>query len=140
LGLREALEFMLEKVASSSAIRFSAEIDQMDGVFSKEAEMNLYRIVQESINNIVKHSGASAAKVALKRDGRQIRLVIEDNGKGFVSDRRAGPGLRVGGFGLTGISERARMLEGKVAIHSVPGQGSTISVTVLLPDGRPEDA
>jgi signal transduction histidine kinase/ligand-binding sensor domain-containing protein len=140
IGLKEALEFMLEKIAGSSPIRFSAEIDQMAGIFSKEAEINLYRIVQESINNIVKHSGATAAKVVLNRDGRQVRLVIEDNGKGFVSDPGAGPGLRVSGFGLTGISERARMLGGKEAIHSVPGQGTTIYVTVMLPDERPEDA
>jgi signal transduction histidine kinase len=137
LGLREALEFMLEKIAGSSPIRFSAEVDPIDGILSKEAEMNLYRIVQESISNIVKHSGATEAKVMVKQDGRQVRLVIEDNGRGFVSDPGAGPGLRSRGFGLTSIAERARMLGGKEVIHSVPGEGTTISVTVLLGDGRP---
>jgi ligand-binding sensor domain-containing protein/signal transduction histidine kinase len=137
LGLREALDFMIEKVASSSEIRFSAEIDEIDGTFSKEAEMNLYRIVQESINNIVKHSCATKAKVVLKRDGRQVRLVIGDNGKGFVSDPGARPGPRVSGFGLTGISERVRMLGGKEVIHSIRGQGTTI--TVMLPAGGLED-
>ena len=139
LGLREALEFMLEKIGGSSPIRLSAEIDQMDGVFTKEAEMNLYRIVQESVNNVVKHSGATEAKVVLKCDGRQLRLVIEDNGKGFIADLGKGTGLQGRGFGLTGISERARMLGGKEVIHSVPGQGTRISVSVMLPHERHED-
>jgi signal transduction histidine kinase len=139
LGLREALQFMLEKVTSSSEIRFSAEIDSIDGIFSKEAEMNIYRIAQEGINNIVKHSGATAAKVALKRDGRLVQLMIEDNGKGFISKPSTSTELRHSGFGLTGMSERARMLGGKEAIHSVPGQGTTITVTVILQDGRHEE-
>ncbi|MGH9838428.1 MAG: ligand-binding sensor domain-containing protein [Blastocatellia bacterium] len=134
LGLRDALEFMLEKVGGSSEIRFSAEIDAIDGIFSKEAEMNLYRIAEEGINNIIKHSGASEAKVALKRDGRRVQLMIADNGKGFISNPSASSGSPVRGFGLTGTSERARMLGSEVVIHSVPGQGATITITVVLED------
>jgi signal transduction histidine kinase/streptogramin lyase len=134
LGLREALEFMLEKVTSSSEIRFSFEIDQIDGIFSKEAEMNMYRVVQEGINNIVKHSGATEAKVALKRDGRLVQLLIEDNGKGFTSKANTSNERRRRGFGLTGISERARMLGGKEVIDSVPGQGTRITVSLMLPE------
>ncbi len=134
LGLREALEFMIEKVTSSSEIRFTCEIDQIDGIFSKEAEMNMYRIVQEGINNIVKHSGATEAKVAVKRDGRCAQLMIEDNGCGFISELGSSTELRHRGFGLTGISERARMLGGKEVIHSVPGQGTRITISVMLPD------
>jgi signal transduction histidine kinase len=138
LGLKDALEFMLEKIADSSAIRFSAEIDQLDGIFSKAAEMNLYRIVQESINNIVKHSGATEAKVVLNHDDYQVRLVIEDNGRGFIADLIGRTQRR--GFGLSGIAERARMLGGEETIHSVPGRGTRITVRVILPDGLPEDA
>jgi len=130
LGLKEALEFMLEKVASASEIRFSAEIDSMDGVFSKEAEMNMYRIVQEGINNIIKHSKATEATVRLKCDGRCIQLIIVDNGKGFISTPNSSNTLRSGCFGLTGISERARMIGGREVIHSVPGEGTTITITV----------
>jgi signal transduction histidine kinase/ligand-binding sensor domain-containing protein len=140
LGLKDALEFMIEKIAASSEIRFSAAIDEMDGIFSKEAEISLYRIVQEGINNIVKHSGAAEAKVTLKRDDRQVRLMIEDNGKGFIADLGTETGPRSRGFGLTGISERARMLGGKETIHSVLGQGTAIFITLMLPDERGEDA
>ena len=135
LGLRDALEFMLERVGVSSAIRFVADIDALDGLFSKEAEMNLYRIAEEAINNIIKHSGASEAKLSLKRAGRRIQLTIVDNGQGFISDPSASSGAPVRGFGLTGIAERARMLGGEEVIHFVPGQGATITITVMLREG-----
>jgi signal transduction histidine kinase/ligand-binding sensor domain-containing protein len=139
LGLKDALEAMVDSVASSSKIRFSAEIDSIVGILSKEAEMNLYRIAQECISNILKHSGATEAKVAFKRDGRRARLVIRDNGKGFNADPSVPVRSTPQNFGLTGISERARMLGGKEVIHSVPGQGTTITVTLTLQDERHEE-
>lgn len=139
LGLKDSLESMLETVAGSSEIRFSAEIDPIAGVFSKEAEMNLYRIVQEGVNNIVKHSGATEASVTLKCNGRLVYLTIQDNGAGFDSTPKTTTELRHRGFGLTGISERARMLGGVESIHSVPGQGTTIIITLTREDGRHAD-
>ncbi len=132
LGLREAIEFMLEKAAHASEIQFFAEIDDVEGLFSKEAEMNLYRIVQESVNNIVKHSEASEAKVRLKREGRQVQLTVEDNGRGFQANAASASELRRRGFGLIGIAERARMLGGKEFIQSAPGQGTIVIVTLTL--------
>jgi signal transduction histidine kinase/ligand-binding sensor domain-containing protein len=131
LGLKDTLEFLIETVAGSSQIRFSAEIDPVDGVFSKEAEMSLYRIAQEGVSNILKHSGATEATLALKLDGRQARLMIKDNGKGFISDPSEPASSRRHSFGLAGISERARMLGGKDVIQSAPGQGTTITVTLI---------
>lgn len=139
LGLREALEFMIEKVMYSSPIRFSTEIEQIDGVFPKEAEMSMYRIVQESVNNIIKHSSATEAKVTLKRNGRTVQLMVEDNGVGFDSNPRASSESHHFGLGLTGISERAHMLGGREVIHSVPGQGTIITVTVMLKNGYHEN-
>lgn len=137
LGLREAIEFMLEKAAQASAIQFSAEIDEVEGLFSKDAEMNLYRIVQESVNNIVKHSQASRVNVRLKRDGRQVQLTVEDNGRGFQTNPASTSELRRRGFGLIGIAERARILGGKELIQSTPGQGTTVTVNLILQDGSP---
>jgi signal transduction histidine kinase len=139
LGLKDTLEFLIETVASSSGIRFSAEIDPVDGVFSKEAEMSLYRIAQEGVSNILKHSGATEATLALKLDGRKARLVMKDNGKGFISDPREPAALRRRSFGLAGISERARMLGGKEVIQSTPGQGTIITVTLITQEGSHEE-
>ena len=139
LGLKDALEAMIESVANSSEIVFSAEIDPIDdGALSKEAEMNLYRIAQECISNILKHSDATEAEVKLRRDGRKVRLVIKDNGKGFISDSTKPAEVHRRGFGLTGISERARMMGGKETVYSVPGKGTTITVTITLQDERHE--
>jgi ligand-binding sensor domain-containing protein/signal transduction histidine kinase len=132
LGLKDALEFLIETVAASSAIRFSAEIDAVGGVFSKEAEMNLYRIAQEGVSNILKHSGATEAMLALKLDGGKAWLVIKDNGKGFISEPGESAASRRRSFGLAGISERARMLGGRVVIQSLPGQGTVITVTLTV--------
>jgi len=139
LGLKAALEFMIEKISSSSEIRFSSEIDTVDGLMPIEAEMHLYRIVQEGVNNIVKHSGAIEAKVKLKRDGCSLQLSIEDNGKGFNSSLNGATGPLTRGFGLNSISERVRILGGQELIHSTRGRGTMITVTIMLPDQEPQD-
>jgi signal transduction histidine kinase len=132
LGLTKAIEAMIRKVAAAAGIKFSTEVDNIDGLFDPQAEINLYRIVQESLNNIVKHSGATEATVAIKRADERVAITIRDNGKGFVTEpaRNAGPLKR--GFGLAGMSERARMLGGDYAIHSIPGEGATITLTIDL--------
>jgi signal transduction histidine kinase/ligand-binding sensor domain-containing protein len=124
LGLTKAIEAMTRKVAAASALDIATEIDNIDGLFDATAEINLYRIVQESLNNIVKHSAATAASVVIKRAARSVTLAIHDNGKGFAT------GEMKPGFGLTGIAERARMLGGALAIDSIPGKGVTVRLTI----------
>ena len=134
LGLTQAIKSIVNNVANSSAISFHSEIDPIDGLFSPEAEINLYRIVQEGVNNIVKHSGATEALVAIRRDEQALQLIIQDNGSGFNSE--SAPDANGGGFGLTGISERARMFGGRASFHSAAGKGTTISIRIDLPDER----
>ncbi len=130
LGLTQAIKSIVNNVATSSAVSFVSEIDPIDGLFTPEAEINLYRIVQEGVNNIVKHSRATEALVAVRREEEAIQLVVQDNGRGFNSETADANG---GGFGLTGIVERARMLGGRAAFHSAPGKGTTLSVRLDLP-------
>jgi signal transduction histidine kinase len=120
---------MIESVAASSSIRFSSEIDSIDGVFSKEAEINIYRIIQESLNNIVKHSSATSAEIAVRRMGENVHIVVRDDGKGFAAETLPQAGRRMG---LWGMSERARMLGGAYRIQSAPGQGATVVVKIDL--------
>ncbi len=131
-GLTRALHSMLKRVAESSEIHFRCQVDDLDGVFSKEAEMNLYRIVQESINNILKHSRATEAEIGITRNGQQVLLRIADNGQGFAADDEAETAKR--GFGLTGIVERARMLGGQHRFQSTPGKGAVIQISIPLPE------
>lgn len=128
LGLTKAIEYIIRKVASSSEIRFSSEMDRIDNMFSPEAEINIYRVVQESLNNIVKHSRARNAKISIARNARHVDITIQDDGRGLDTEKTNG------GFGLKGISERARMLGAKYVIHSVAGQGTTITLNLEAQD------
>ncbi|MGE0128248.1 MAG: two-component regulator propeller domain-containing protein [Blastocatellales bacterium] len=131
-GLTKAIQSMLDRVAEASEIRFHYEVDSLDGLFSKEAEMNLYRIVQESVNNILKHSRATEAEIKITRNGRSLLLRVADNGQGFAPEAGAETARR--GFGLTGIAERARMLGGQYQLQSTPGRGAVITISAALPD------
>lgn len=129
IGLTRTVQAMLRKVASASGIHFSVELDPVDGLFSKEDEINFYRILQECVNNIVKHAQATVATVTIRREAQMIAVTIEDNGKGFAVDAPpAAAGKK--GFGLTGIAERARMLGGQQLIHSTAGQGTVVSLMI----------
>jgi signal transduction histidine kinase len=156
LGLGQALESMIGKVADASGIRFTTEIGDLDGLFAPDEEINLYRIAQECLNNIVKHSGASAAAVRLRREQDSVELIVSDNGKGFVESgfadsasdgpdqgfaqpRRAASKPRRG-FGLMGIRERARLFDAAPALHSVPGEGTTITIRFARPSGHTKSA
>lgn len=129
-GLTEAIQSMLEKVAEPSNIRFTAEIDPIDRLLSADSEINLYRVIQESVNNIIKHSEATAAGVMIKRDSDSIRIVIKDDGKGFELQEILSK--KDHGFGLTGIMERVRLLQGRESIQSAPGNGTTITIILDL--------
>jgi two-component system sensor histidine kinase DegS len=85
--------------------------------------------VQECLNNVVKHSGASEAGIRIKRDGRRLVLTVVDNGCGFTPGNGAGSTAR-NGFGLTGLGERARLLGGELTIHSAPGRGTTVRLEI----------
>jgi two-component system, sensor histidine kinase LadS len=109
-------------------IEFETDIDKLDGAFPADKEINVYRIIQESINNIVKHSKANHVIIRIKRATGAIEMFIQDNGKGFESSRFGK------GFGLIGLAERARMLGGDFSIQSAPGQGTTINISLSIKD------
>jgi signal transduction histidine kinase len=135
LGLTGAIEDLLDNVADSHALKITRELDDIAGLLPKEAETNLYRIVQESVNNILKHAEASQMAVKIKSGTGFIVLTITDDGKGFVPDE-AQTGSRKGGFGLTGVIERTRLIGGAHTIESAPGRGTTISIKLLLKEKR----
>jgi len=128
LGLAFALRAMIESASAASLIAFAIEIDEIDGILPKPAEINFYRIVQECVNNILKHSEAKQATVRILRTEKGLTLTVQDDGKGFSRD--SGDADPRQGFGLTGISERARLLGGKAAIQSAPGQGTTVIIEI----------
>jgi signal transduction histidine kinase len=135
IGLTKAVEAVVSKASAATGIVFEPEIDQIDDVFPKEWEINFYRIVQESVNNLIKHSQATQAGLTVRRATSELRLVVRDNGKGFTPVETAGGSARRG-FGLAGIAERARLLQGNAKVQSAPGEGTVITIEIPLEGNR----
>jgi len=132
LGLTRSIEDALENVAEAHGLELIKQLDDVDGLFTKEFENSIYRIVQESLNNIIKHAAATQIDVRLTRSAGEVALIIEDNGQGFVVGATNKYGARQGGFGLIGIVERARLLGGQITIESTVGVGTKIAAVFPL--------
>lgn len=136
MGLVRAIEAIIRSAENSSEIEFSLEIDNINNYFPKEMEINFYRIIQESVNNILKHSGAAKAEIVIKKFEDYLDVTISDDGNGFefqenlLNTQRDFQNLQIGGFGLIGIKERIELLGGKMEIKTVPGQGTVINITI----------
>ncbi len=129
VGLTDTIKTMIEQVESASGINFDLEYDKIDHLFNKEDEVTFYRIIQEYVNNIVKHSEAENAFVSIRNGSNTIKVKISDDGKGFnLEDSK----LKKNGFGLTGIEERLKMLGGEQTIKSELGKGTEIDIFIEL--------
>ena len=93
-------------------------------------ETNLYRIAQEALNNIAKHSGATKAEIVFEPRENDVVLVIEDNGRGFVPEEKANLGGR--DLGLAGIRERAQLMNGAMEMEAAEGKGTTLFVRIPM--------
>lgn len=130
LGLVKAIETMVRKLANSSSIEFATKLDPVDGLLAREAETSVYRIIQEGLNNVVKHSQATKASVSLKRTSDKLEIQVTDNGKGITKHHEGAGDAR--GLGLAGVAERARMLGGSSAVESSPHRGTKLIVILHL--------
>lgn len=129
LGLTSTIKEMVQNVSNSSDIEFVAEIDNIDGLLSKDSEINLFRVVQECVNNVLKHSAATKSWISIKRTATGAWITCKDNGKGFDPESRA---FR-SGTGLSSIAERVRMIGGKYTVESALGKGATIKIVIENP-------
>jgi signal transduction histidine kinase/ligand-binding sensor domain-containing protein len=139
LGFTEALQASAEKATQAAGIALTLELANVDGLLPPEFEVNLFRIVQEALNNVIKHARASEVKIELSHKSTGLRLLLEDNGCGFDPGRleAAAPAQR--GLGIRQISERVRMMGAQVTLDSRPGHGTrwTIAVPVKHPASAP---
>ena len=128
LGLTSTLEYMLKNIKSSSSIDFSSEIENVDGILSKDAEIVFYRIAQETVNNVIKHSRAANAFFSVRATRYGMEFVCRDDGTGF--DVAAAKSSAKSGLGLNGIAERVKILGGQYEIDSAIGKGTIVSVKI----------
>lgn len=147
LGLSETLRSILLKVRESTSLTLSGEIDDIDGMIRPELEINIVRIIQEALANVIKHAQASECSVVVEKKDRAITISIRDDGRGFDTSAAIGPEssrmphaatnkpaatYTTIGIGLTGMMERVRMLGGTIAIDSAPGEGTSIHIEVPI--------
>ncbi|MET0657310.1 MAG: PAS domain-containing protein, partial [Steroidobacteraceae bacterium] len=126
-GLTDVITALSEQVANASGMIIDSHIEDVDDAFSTTHGTHLYRIVQEALNNIMKHAQASKVSITLERDLRSVRLQVLDNGRGFnASDGAA----RARGVGIASMTERAHILGGTLQITSKPGAGCVLQLEV----------
>jgi len=131
LGMTRGLIHSISQMHETSATAFDVQIDPVDGLLSPEQEVHVYRIIQEAVNNIVRHAEAKHASVRVRINPPDLVVLVQDDGKGFPSIAEGALPPEGAAFGLSGIEGRARLLGGSCSINSAPGAGTTI--TVVLP-------
>ncbi len=127
LGLTVSIEAMIERISSASGINFNRNIDNIDNVLSRENEVQYFRVVQELLNNIMKHSGANSVTFNVRRAVMFIVTEINDDGVGFELSQ---PGKL--GFGLINIDERLRMIKAVYEFSSEKEKGTNFKITVPI--------
>lgn len=133
LGFSAAIENLLEEFGEHIDIRWSPEkVKELDHQFSTLAEVNIYRIFQESLTNIGRHAQASQITVSIEKQDGEVAFTVEDNGRGFEVDKVRDRGSRDIGIGLAAMEERARLAGGSLNIWSQPGTGTKITFTIPL--------
>ena len=130
-GLETALKWFAEQFSRQTDVQVHLETKLSDGFFAREDAIHLYRIVQEALSNVARHSHAHEAWISLEERDRVLHLKIRDEGIGF---EKGGAMNRAGGegIGLMGMRERAEHLGGTFAVLSAPQQGTVVSVSIPL--------
>lgn len=123
LGVEPAIEALVERIAGISGLRVDADID-LDGAgddrLDPEIESTIYRLVQEGLNNVVKHAEAETVRLRVTEADGAVEVVVRDDGKGFDPERTDG------GFGLLGMRERVALVDGSLKIGPAPGGGTEL--------------
>ncbi len=128
LGLEVAVRGFCREFSEKHGLVIDFVSKDLPYPISKEASLCLYRVTQESLQNVVKHSKATTVNVSLGGEGDEVVLTIFDNGRGFNFDT----GRSKGGLGLVSIDERARHVNGRARVTSTPGEGTSVEVRIPI--------
>lgn len=129
LGITKAIEALVNEVDSHTDIFFTNDIENIDNILSNDNALHLYRIIQESLNNIVKHANAKATFVNIEKVKKQILVEIKDNGNGFDFSKNTKHGAH---FGMKTLKERAKIIRSKLDIVSQHNQGTIIKLVIPI--------
>lgn len=129
LGLEPALRWLLDQHAQRAGFTVHLDCHVNDDTLPNDVETAAFRIVQESLTNIVRHARAQAVRVDVAMQVQELRVGVTDDGCGFEIDRVQALAAQGKNLGLLGMQERAELLGGRFSVHSSPGQGTQIEVT-----------
>ena len=134
LGVDAAFENLISGFLGCTDIELDINMEPIGQFFTVEDQRHLYRLLQESLNNVIKHADAKNIQVLTRQVGENIVLAVHDNGCGFDVDAVSKYTGKTRGIGLQAIAERVKLLNGKMEINSMPGMGASIIFT--LPQKR----
>jgi signal transduction histidine kinase len=123
LGLIPALEWQARETSRRTGVDVRVSAENVDDTLTDAIRTCIYRVVQEALQNVSRHSGASHATIGVRQSDGVLSLKIEDDGSGFDP-------LRTRGMGLLGMDERVRQMAGRLEVQSNPGHGTTVLVSL----------
>ncbi len=133
MGLNAAVRWYARGFAERSGIPTAVEMDEEFGRLPRETELAVFRIVQEALTNVHRHSGSPDAIIRISREAGIVRVEVEDHGRGMSRSSKATGGEVRLGVGTAGMRERVTQLSGFFEIRSTPGEGTTVCATLPLP-------
>ncbi len=123
LGITKAIEYTVNQIDENTSLFISSEIDNIDNIFTKKQEINLFRIIQEALSNVIKHANAEAGKVVVKRNPFMVNVSIRDNGVGFDFSEKY---ENIKSLGLKTLLERTKFLNGQMKVKSKKNNGTLL--------------
>jgi PAS domain S-box-containing protein len=133
LGLRAGLRRLVKEFVKLNELKVSLQITEgIDKLLTKDAEIILYRVIQEALTNIGKHAKAGKIRLAIERRDRDIRVLVEDDGRGFDPARPSDPERTRTGLGLAIMRQRVQMLGGQLELWSERGKGTRLIFSIPL--------
>ncbi len=130
MGLSTGLKLLFEDFQKYHGLELSIDMDDVEKSFSWEHQILIYRIFQESLTNVAKHSGGTGVNISIRKQDGAVAFRMRDNGKGFNLQEVLGKSANNRGLGLAAIDERVRMMGGDLKLWSRPGQGTHLHFTV----------
>lgn len=127
VGLHAAIQRLLDRINKITSIKTSLQILGEESYLSNEVELVLFRVIQEALNNVVKHSNAYSANVSIQYEKEFVRVRVTDDGIGFNESN-----TEEGGAGMNNMETRVREKKGKWKAESIPGKGCTVSFKIPL--------
>ncbi len=130
LGLLSAIRWLAEESEKYSGIKTRVNVIGKEHQLPEDVAVALFRIIQEAVRNIGKHSGATRAGIIVEFHGHKTRITVSDNGKGFTLPSQVTELAKLGKLGLAGMQERVQLIDGTMSVQSEPGKATTITVEV----------